>query len=135
MFLYFQCNWRYYASRKNSKLIATWSPYIKHLQETNSKKVGPIPEKTSQPVGRVRKISIFGRKSSGLSADGIHRPENTITEQAKQRNRKVVRSDMFQSNDSLHDGHSNSTADQHTDDEHGKRELSTKFLLRLNFEV
>ena len=70
----------------------------------------------------MRKISIFGRKASGQSSEALHRPlGNTTPEQARLRARKSLRSDMFHSSDSLHDGHS--TADQHTDDEHGKELL------------
>ncbi|XP_028405869.1 potassium voltage-gated channel subfamily KQT member 1-like isoform X3 [Dendronephthya gigantea] len=113
-----QSNWRYYASRKNSQLNATWSPYIKYLQETSTKKEDNIPEKPMQSVGRVRKISIFGRKASGQSSEGLHKPAESVTlEQTGQRTRRGLRSEIFPSNDSLHDGHS--TAEQHTDEEHG----------------
>ena len=99
-------------------------PYVKYLQENNSlKKDGHNSEKPSQPPARVRKISIFGRKASGISTEGLHKPtDNSIAEQGRRRSRKGMRNELFQSNDSLQDGHSYSTADQHTDDEHGKDE-------------
>lgn len=71
----------------------------------------------------MRKISIFGRKSSGLSSDGLSRPGagSTTPEQVRQRNRNVVRSELSHSNDSLHDGHRYSAGgEQQTDDDHGK---------------
>ena len=106
---------------KDSKLNATWSPYIKYLQGKNSKKEEQTSEKPSQPLGRVRKISIFGRKSSAQSSETLHKPTgNGTPEHIRHRNQRKIRSEIFHSNDSLHDGQSYSTADQHTDDEHGK---------------
>ncbi|XP_046858233.1 variant-silencing SET domain-containing protein-like isoform X2 [Xenia sp. Carnegie-2017] len=107
-----QCNWRYYASRKNTKLYATWLPYIKYLQEKNTNREECVSEKPSQTSAtRVRKISIFGRKASCISSDGLYKPSvNNIYEQ-----RKMNKNELFRSYDSLHDGVNSSTSDQHTD--------------------
>ena len=69
----------------------------------------------------MRKISIFSRKASGQSSEALHRPSGSTTpEQARLRGHKGRRSEVFHSSDSLHDGHS--TADQRSDDEHGKED-------------
>ena len=71
-------------------------------------------------VERVRRISIFGRKASGQSSEGLQKPsEGTTLEQPRQRSRKGLRSEIFHSNDSLNDGRS--TPDQLIDEEHGKK--------------
>ena len=114
------------------KLNATWLPYIRYLQDSNSKKDDQNLKKPNQTVACVRKISIFARKASGISSEGLHRPpENATTEPARRKSQKAAGSEIFHSNESLQDVNSCSTADQHTDDEHGKKGLRTKFLSRL----
>ena len=109
-----QCNWRYYASRKESKLEATWLPYIKFIQEKNTRReeareMNNLSEKPVQNYVRTRKLSIFSRKTSGLN-DGAFAMNLGLPDHSKVRRKKS--NDMFLSSDSLHDSHSFSALDE-----------------------
>lgn len=76
-----------------------------------------ISEKPLQPAGRIRKKSIFARKSSETFA----KPDTgcAFLEHYRSRSKKSIENNPFPSNDSFPDVHSSSTGDQNTDEEHG----------------